>query len=116
MKNTIMKLAIVAAAGLASTGAYADSIELTDMQLDGVAAGGTETTTGFICPVISNDAVLHSPKSAQPEPGLYTIIGPDVTVSAGATNTLADGTSGNPHGAYASPGDTGYTAIWNTGG
>ena len=116
MKNITMKVAILAAASLISTGVYAESIELTDTQMDGVAAGGSETTSGFICPVISSDAVLHSPMSAQPEAGLYTIIGPNVTVSSGATNTLADGTSGNPHGAYASPGDVGYTAIWNTGG
>lgn len=88
---------------------------MNDAQMDGVAAGGAPSPTGFICPVISTDAVLHSPKAASPEDGLYTILGPDVAVPMGATNTLDNGTSGNPHGDYASPGDTGYTAIWYTG-
>lgn len=114
MKNITMKIAILAAASLISTGVYADSIELTDTQMDGVAAGGSETTSGFICPVISTDAVLHA-KNGIMINGAYSILGPNVTVSSGATNTLDDGTAGSPGGTFASPGDTGYTAIWNTG-
>ena len=45
-------------------------------------------------------------------------IGPDVGnggVPDQATNTLPDGSPGTPAGDHARPGDTGYTAIWNTG-
>lgn len=114
MRNITMKVAILAAASLISTGVYAESIELTDIQMDGVAAGGSNTTTGFVCPVISTDAVLHA-KNGVMINGAYSILGPQVSVPSHATNTLDDGTAGSPGGAHASPGDTGYTAIWNTG-
>jgi hypothetical protein len=50
--------------------------------------------------------------------GDWSVIGPDVGnggVPDQATTTLPDGTgTGTPGGAHASPGDVGYTAIWNT--
>nr|MBC8241509.1 hypothetical protein [Alphaproteobacteria bacterium] len=45
--------------------------------------------------------------------GAYSIIGPSVSVPVGATN--GEG-AGSPGGTFASPGDSGYTAIWNTAG
>ncbi|MEJ2440521.1 MAG: hypothetical protein P8047_04150 [Gammaproteobacteria bacterium] len=77
--------------------------------MDSIAAGGVETVSGFVCPVISTDAVLNSPKGAAIAGGDYTIAGPDVSVPLHATN--GDGT-GSPSGAHTSPGDTTYTAIW----
>jgi len=87
----------------------AGPIALTDAQMDTVAAGGVETTAGFVCPVISTDAVLNSPKGAAIAGGDYTIAGPDVSIPVTATN--ADG-AGSPGGAHSAPGDTNYTAIW----
>lgn len=116
MMNLKRKLTLAAtAACLLGSNAYAGSMVLSDAQMDGVAAGGAPSATGFICPVIPTDAVLNSVQAAEPQAGLYTIIGPAVAVPMGATNTLDDGTSGSPGGDYASPGDTGYTAIWYTG-
>jgi len=92
------------ASGVTSVSAAPVSLSLA--QLDTVSGGA------FVCPVIKTDAVLNSPKSAQPEPGLYTIIGPTVGGGVQAHATNDDG-AGNPHGPYASPGDTTYTAIWN---
>ena len=69
----------------------------------------------FVCPVISTDAVLHSPLGDGPiADGDYTIVPPggahDLTVPIGATNK--DG-AGNPMvSGYATPGDKNYTAIW----
>jgi hypothetical protein len=91
---------------LLSSGVYAAPVSLSLAQLDTVSGGA------FVCPVISTAAVLNSPKSAFVDGQLYTIIGPTVGsgVQAHATN---DNGNGNPHGPYASPGDTSYTAIWN---
>ena len=91
---------------LLSSGAYAAPVTLSLAQMDTVSGGA------FVCPVISTAAVLNSPKSAFVDGQLYTIIGPTVGggVQAHATN---DNGAGNPHGPYASPGDTSYTAIWN---
>lgn len=70
-----------------------------------------ETTDGFVCPVISTDAVLNSPKGAAIGEGHYTILGPNVHVPVHATNDNGEGSPGGPH---AAPGDEGYTAIWAT--
>ncbi len=72
-------------------------------------AAPSDKTDGFVCPVISTDAVLHSPKGVAIGEGDYTIAGPDVSVPVHATN--ADG-AGTPPGPHAAPGDTDYTAIW----
>ena len=91
---------------LLSSGAYAAPVSLSTAQMDTVSGGA------FVCPVISTAAVLNSPKSAFVDGQLYTIIGP--TVGAGVqTHATNDNGAGNPHGPYASPGDTSYTAIWN---
>ena len=68
------------------------------------------TSSGFVCPVISTDNVLNSPKGRTLSGGDYTIGGPDVTVPTHATN--GDGT-GSPQGTHSSPGDTNYSAIWS---
>jgi len=111
MTKRTLKVALAAAAGcLLASGAYAAPVSLSAAQMDAVAAGGVETVSGFVCPVISTDAVLNSPNGAAIAGGDYTIGGPDVTVPVFATN--ADG-AGSPGGAHAAPGDTNYTAIWS---
>ena len=67
-------------------------------------------STGFVCPVISTDKVLNSPKGGTLAGGDFTIGGPDVTVPTHATN--ADG-AGDPQGDHSAPGDTDYSAIWS---
>jgi len=95
---------------LMSGGAWAAPVALSDAQLDTVAAGGVQTVDGFVCPVISTDAVLNSVKGAGPiGEGDYTIVGPDVSIPLIATNGAGAGT---PGGAHSNPGDTDYTAIW----
>jgi len=116
MTKLVRSLALAGAATcLLASNAFAGSMVLSDTQMDAVAAGGASTTTGFVCPVISTDAVLNAKNGVEIN-GAYSILGPSVAVPAHATNTLDDGTSGSPGGEFASPGDTGYTAIWNTGG
>lgn len=74
-------------------------------------AAPAEKVDGFVCPVISTDAVLHSPKGAALPSGEYTIGAHAVSVPITATN---DNGAGSPGGSHASPGDNTYTAIWNT--
>lgn len=106
-----MKLALsTVATCLIASSAFAGPVSLTNAQMDLVTGGGES----FVCPVISTEAVLHSPKAAALQDGLfYTILGPHLSVPDSATNTLSDGTYGSPGDAFASPGDIGYTAIWN---
>jgi len=105
--NTILA---VFSLGMFAAGAYAAPVPLSKAQMDSVAAGGVDTVDGFICPVITTDAVLHSPKGGELGiEGFYTIGGPDVTVPVHATN--GDGTA-SPAGPFSQPGDTDYTAIW----
>ena len=106
--TTKMALALFAT-GLFASSAYAGPVSLTAAQMDSVAAGGVETIDGFVCPVITTAAVLHSPKAMAIGEGHYTIIGPDVSVPLHATNGNGAGTPGGPH---SQPGDTDYTAIW----
>lgn len=101
--------AAVATSLLLVGGASANPVALSDAQLDAVAAGGVETVSGFVCPVISTSAVLNSPNGRMIAGGDYTILGPDVSVPLHATNA---GGAGSPGGAHAAPGDTNYTAIW----
>lgn len=113
MSNSMLKLILaLCTLGLSTAGAYAAPVMLSNAQMDMVAAGGVEfTENGFVCPVISTDNVLHSPKSGELGiEGFYTIGGPDVTVPVRATN--GDG-SGSPGGPFTMPGDTTYTAIWS---
>lgn len=112
MSKSMLKLILaLCTLGLSTAGAYAAPLMLSNAQMDMVAAGGVETTDGFVCPVISTDAVLHSPRGGELGiEGFYTIGGPDVTVPVHATN--GDG-SGSPGGPFTMPGDTTYTAIWS---
>ena len=105
----ISVLAALAGAFCAMT-AHADPVSLSEAQMDAVTAGGAPTPTGFVCPVITTDAVLHSPKGAAIGEGHYTIGGPTVAVPTHATNGDGTGTPGGPH---SQPGDTDYTAIWS---
>jgi len=91
-------------AGAASVTAAPVSLSLE--QMDTVSGGA------FVCPVISTENVLNSVNGAFVDGQLYTIIGPTVGGGVQAHATNDDG-AGNPHGPYASPGDTTYTAIWN---
>lgn len=93
---------------LITTGTYAAPVTLNDSQMDVVAAGGVEKVDGFVCPVISTDAVLNSAKGIVIN-GAYSVLGPDVSVPVHATN--GDG-AGSPGGPFSRPGDTDYTAIW----
>ena len=110
MTKSTMKIALALfATGLFASTAYAGPVSLTAAQMDTVAAGGVQTVDGFVCPVISTDAVLNSVNGIAIAGGDYSILGPDVSVPVHATN--ADG-AGSPGGAHAAPGDTNYTAIW----
>lgn len=102
-------LGLVAGCLLASMAVAKEPIALSAAQMDAVAAGGVERVDGFVCPVITTDAVLNSPKGGPIGEGHYTIGGPDVSVPMHATN--GDGT-GTPPGPHSQPGDTDYTAIW----
>ena len=77
--------------------------------LPAITLAAVEKTDGFVCPVISTDAVLNSPRGAAIGEGHYSIIGPSVSVPLHATN--GDG-AGTPPGPHSEPGDTDYTAIW----
>lgn len=109
LKHTTQLGMAIATSLLLASGVYAKPLTLNDTQLDRVAAGGVETVSGFVCPVISTDAVLNSPNGVMIAGGDYSIVGPDVSVPLHATN--GDG-AGSPGGAHAGPGDTTYTAIW----
>lgn len=109
MKVSTGSALAVILASLAAVAAQAEPVALTDAQMDSVAAGGVQTTDGFVCPVITTENVLHSPKAQPIAGGHYTIGGPDVSVPLHATN--GDG-AGSPGGAHSQPGDTDYTAIW----
>jgi len=110
MKNTLIALTATAVMSFGSI-AVADEptqgpIAMTDTQMDSVVAGG------FVCPVITTDAVLNSANGITIGGGHYSVAGPDVTVPIHATNMDGDGT---PFGPHAAPGDTDYTAIWGPG-
>ena len=77
--------------------------------LPAVTLAAVEKTDGFVCPVITTDAVLNSPNGAAIGEGHYSIIGPTVSVPTHATN--GDG-EGVPPGPHSEPGDTDYTAVW----
>ncbi|MDH5749888.1 MAG: hypothetical protein OEY85_11325 [Rhodospirillales bacterium] len=100
------------AGGLFASAAHAKPLSLTDAQMDQVAAGGVSTVDGFVCPVITTDAVLNASGGVTAiaiAGGHYSIVGPDVSTPLIATN--GDG-AGSPGGAHSAPGDTTYTAIW----
>jgi len=75
----------------------------------GSAFASVEKVDGFVCPVISTENVLNSPKGVAIGEDHYSIIGPDVSVPVHATNGDGVGTPGGPH---SEPGDTDYTAVW----
>jgi len=109
IKSLINMSSVIVTTVLFASGAFATPVSLTETQMDSVAAGGVATVDGFVCPVISTDAVLNSPNGVAIAGGDYTIAGPDVSIPLHATN---GGGAGSPGGAHSSPGDTDYTAIW----
>jgi hypothetical protein len=125
MTKSTFKIALLAAAGsLFASAAWAGPVSLTDAQMDTIAAGGVETTTGFVCPVIVQDGITNAQPSenntvvvigAAIGEGHYTVIPLDdgahreLTIPVDATN--GDG-AGTPGGSHSEPGDTNYTAIW----
>lgn len=111
MKNVMKTLLAACAVGLLAATAYAAPVSLSDAQMDSVTAGGVTFVGGFVCPVITTDGVLNSPKGIPIGEGHYSIAGPDhLTVPVHATN--GDGT-GTPPGPHSQPGNRDYTAIWN---
>ena len=74
-----------------------------------VNVNAVEKVDGFVCPVITTENVLHSPKGGMIGEGHYTIGGPTLNVPVHATNGSGTGTPPGPH---SQPGDTDYTAIW----
>ena len=75
------------------------------------ALASAHRVDSFVCPVFNSDAVGANNPNAEPiGGGDFTILGPEVAVPIGATN---DEGAGTPPGAHATPGDVGYTAIWN---
>ena len=111
MSKLSIKAGMAMAGSLLLAGSVsAAPITLSNEQMDNVVAGGVEKVDGFVCPVISTDAVLNSVNGAGPiGEGDYTILGPNVSIPLHATN--GDG-AGSPGGPYSNPGDTDYTAIW----
>ena len=110
MTRKTTRIILTAFTGLLfASGANAAPLSLSEAQLDSVAAAGVTTVDGFVCPVITTDAVLNSPNGAAIGEGHYSIIGPDVSIPLHATNDAGAGTPGGPH---SQPGDTSYTAIW----
>ena len=108
MNKKMMKVTLAMVIGfLVASGSYAsEPVLLTEAQMDLV------TAAGFVCPVFNADAVgAHNPTAVTIGGGDYSIIGPDVSVPDQATNGNGTGT---PGGAPSSPGDTDYTAIWQT--
>jgi hypothetical protein len=93
--------------------------------------GAGVASADFVCPVLGangTNGATHLQKAADNGNknlqviggGDWSTIGPDVGGEGGvpdqATNTNPDGTTGTPGGDHSSPGDTGYTANWNTDG
>ena len=76
-------------------------------------AAPVEKVEGFVCPVFNSNSAVgeHNPNAVPIANGDYTILGPTVNVPMHATNGNGVGSPGGPH---SSPGDSDYTAIWNT--
>ena len=71
----------------------------------------------FVCPVFNSKSAVgeHNPNAFMIADGDYSLIpGNSGHLSVPDHATNADG-SGSPGGAHASPGDPGYSAIWNGG-
>ena len=87
----------VVTASLFATSVFAGPVLLSDHQLDSVAAGGVERVAGFVCPVLTTNAVLNSPKGGPLGiAGFYTIGGPDVMIPIHATNGAGNGIAHGP--------------------
>lgn len=105
MTKPILTMALAAAATFAlASNAFAAPLDLSDTQMDSVAAGA------FVCPVIKTDGVLNAGGFALGDTGYYSIVtATDINVPVGATNGNG---AGSPGGDFSAPGDTDYTAIW----
>ena len=81
----------------------------------GVVATPSAEAAQFVCPVLGGQAGENGNATVfatPPAGGFYSIIGPEVSVPTHATNDDGAGSPG-PGGTFLSPGDVGYTAIWN---
>jgi hypothetical protein len=108
-KKHRMIVAGVVAAAFAGPGA---GVAAADFVCPVLGANGTKGAEG-----LAKAAANGNTNLAQIGGGDWSVIGPDVgggSVPDQATNTLPDGSPGTPGGDHASPGDRGYTAIWNT--
>jgi hypothetical protein len=109
MIRMMTKVSLATITGLlVASGSYAsEPVMLTEAQMDQV------TAAGFVCPVFNPDSAVsdHNPNAVGIGGGDYTIIGPNVSVPDQATN---GGGTGTPGGAHSSPGDSDYTAIWQS--
>ena len=79
------------------------------------AAPAPDKVDAFVCPVLGGQAGGEQGNSdvekfVDISGGDTTILGPEVSVPIHATN---DNGAGSPGGDHASPGDPGYTPIWN---
>ena len=106
-KMTKVTLATIGGLLVASASYASEPVLLTDAQMDQV------TAAGFVCPVFNPDSAVgeKNPNAVPIGGGDYTIVGPNVSVPDQATNGGGEGTPGGEH---SSPGDTDYTAIWQS--
>ena len=107
-KKSLTIVAGVVAAAFAGPGAGAAAADFTCSVL---GANGTNGAQG-----VAKAAANGNPNLMQIGGGDWSTIGPEVGnggVPDQATTTLPDGSPGTPGGEHASPGDSGYTAIWN---
>ena len=114
MIKTTLKLAMAfAITGLLASNASAGPVQLSDAQMDGVAAGS------FVCPVFKAVVGEHNPNAGPIANGYFTLIpGPlpsgdprQISVPMHATN---DDGAGFPSSSFAVPGKPGYSPIWYT--
>jgi hypothetical protein len=96
-------------------------VVLSAIMLSGiVAAIPPEKTEGFVCPVFTQEAVTHNPNVFEIGEGHWSLLpgsnpedGPRHIVKVPKHATNGDG-AGVVGGEHSEPGDSDYTAIWDT--
>ncbi len=78
---------------------------------EGPVGKGNPDATAFVCPVLGGQAGENgnAQKIVQIGEGDYSVLGPNVAVPEHATNDNGAGTPAN----HVSPGEAGYSPIWN---
>ena len=120
MKPTKTKIALSLLTGcLMASVTYATPVVLNSSQMDSVAAGGTETVSGYAglenaAGMTHNEQVAFNEVNGTDVNGnevTYYTVAPqgagDLMVPAQATNT------GTPGAGFSTPGVSGYSPIWN---